>query len=71
MTRTIHTQAITAAAAVAAAGFTPCTASAFTSNGRAFAFSVESVGGFSASGPAFSVVVDASGDVTATGTPRS
>jgi len=53
-----------AAAAVAAAGFTPCAASSFETADRAFSFSVESVSGRAESGPAVTVeVFRATGDV--------
>ena len=58
-----------ARAAVEAAGFTPCDASAFVDDatGRAFSFSVESAGGTSATGPAFEAVAHADGRVDAWG----
>ncbi len=47
-----------ARAAVVAAGYTPCDASAWHNDRFAFAFSVASAGGCSATGPAFEVRVE-------------
>lgn len=61
--------AIVAGNAITAAGFTPCPHSAFEANGKAYAFSSESVHGRSESGPALEAVVTKStGAVAITGT---
>jgi hypothetical protein len=71
METTTTTAADLARSAVLAAGFTPCAASAFSDEARAFAFSEESVAGRSDSGPAFSVTVRFDTlEVSTTGSPR-